>query len=120
MNNRLWNCKNPHQGAYKKVLCVCSAGLLRSPTAAIVLANPPFNFNTRSVGIDNDHALIKVDEVLMVWADEIVVMTHDQGVKMRSVTDKPVYSFDIPDNYSYRDPALIKLIEEKALNLWPQ
>ena len=48
--NRLGNSKNPYQGDFKKVLCVCSAGLLRSPTAAWVLSNAPFNFNTREIG----------------------------------------------------------------------
>ena len=43
--NRLANTQNKYQGKYKKVLCVCSAGLLRSPTAALVLSQEPFNFN---------------------------------------------------------------------------
>lgn len=28
--NAMGNAANPYQGNYKKVLCVCSAGLLRS------------------------------------------------------------------------------------------
>ncbi len=35
--NRWGNIDNPYQGSAKKVLCVCSAGMLRSPTAANVL-----------------------------------------------------------------------------------
>ena len=35
--NQLANINNPYQGKSKKVLCLCSAGLLRSPTAANVL-----------------------------------------------------------------------------------
>ena len=77
MNNRLYNCKNPYQGDAKKVLCVCSAGLLRSPTAAVVL-NREYGYNTRACGTEVGHALIPLDETLMHWADEIVVMDRDQ------------------------------------------
>jgi predicted protein tyrosine phosphatase len=75
--NRLGNCTNPYQGNTKKVLCVCSAGLLRSPTAAVVLSQEPFNYNTRAAGISTDYALVQVDDVLVTWADEIVCMDEN-------------------------------------------
>ena len=78
--NRLHNVKNPHQGTAKKVLCICSAGLLRSPTAAIVLSQDPFNFNTRSAGCNPDYALQPVDNVLIEWSDEIIVMEKEHLV----------------------------------------
>ena len=59
--NRLANTHNPYQGDFKKVLCVCSAGLLRSPSTAFVLSQDPFNFNTIAAGINEDYALIVVD-----------------------------------------------------------
>lgn len=113
--NRLGNCKNPFQGSYKKVLCVCSAGLLRSPTAALVLSQEPFNFNTRAAGISNEYALILVDQVLISWADEIVVMTKEQRHKIEVLLHKmgipkSVVCLDIPDNFAYRDAELQKLI----------
>lgn len=108
--NRLHNCKNPYQGAFKKVVCVCSAGLLRSPTAAVVLSQPPFNFNTRAVGLVSDYALIPLDECLLGWADEIVCMSEKQAEVIRSITDKPVINLDIDDCYAYRDPKLVELI----------
>ena len=61
--NKLHNLRNPFQGEAKKVLCVCSAGLLRSPTAAIILQRD-YGFNTRSCGINPDYALIDFDEIL--------------------------------------------------------
>ena len=64
--NALWNCKNPYQGRDKRVLCVCSAGLLRSPTIAKVLVMN--GYNTRSCGC-RDYALIQIDNVLIEWAD---------------------------------------------------
>lgn len=69
-NNRIFNSGNPNQGDYKRMLCVCSAGLLRSPTTAYVLSQAPYNYNTRAAGLVADFALIPVDEVLLRWAEE--------------------------------------------------
>jgi len=107
--NRMHTAKNPYQDNYKRVLCVCSAGLLRSPTAAVVLSRPPFNYNTRAAGIES-YALIKVDEILLHWADEVVCMTQDQCDKLLTMTTKPVVCLDIKDDYSYRDPILMEEI----------
>jgi predicted protein tyrosine phosphatase len=120
----MFNAGNPHQGAHKRVLCVCSAGLLRSPTAAVVLSQEPFNFNTRAVGIEESYALVPVDEVLIAWADEIVVMTkqHRDLLVAEFGTDgdfdpDPVFAkikvLNIPDDFAYRDPELMKLIAER-------
>jgi len=111
--NKLAVIKNSYQGDYKKVLCVCSAGCLRSPTAAVVLANEPFNFNTRSAGIDDVIAIIKVDDVLLSWADEIVCMDSYQAMRLGERTKKPIITLDIGDIYGYRDPELIQLIKER-------
>lgn len=122
MNNRLYNVGNPYQGDYKRVLCVCSAGLLRSPTAAVVLSQEPYNYNTRAVGIETEHALVPVDTALLKWADEIVVMTPEHKDRIEYMLDKflkndthpkEVVLLDIPDSYAYRDPELIKLIKER-------
>jgi predicted protein tyrosine phosphatase len=111
--NRLHNMTNPHQGAYKRVLCICSAGLLRSPSAAVVLSQKPFNFNTRAAGLDTDFALVAVDEYLLAWADEVVCMTTSQAVNLIDMTDKPVICLDIPDDFGYRDPKLMKIIAKQ-------
>ncbi len=118
MNNRIWNCKNPNQGDFKKVLCVCSAGLLRSPTAALILSSDPYNYNTRAAGIDKGHALIPVDDVLLTWADEVVCMTDEQSVDLslwmaRLNLKTKVICLYISDSYAYRDPKLAELIVEK-------
>ncbi|HET8689257.1 MAG TPA: hypothetical protein VFM18_21810 [Methanosarcina sp.] len=113
--NALWNCKNPHQGDFKKVLCVCSAGLLRSPTIAYVLANK--GFNTRAVGVF-DYALIQVDPVLIEWADIIVFASqeHHHAV-MEYVEDKKKFVLDIPDMYEFRNPELVKIIEQRLVEV---
>lgn len=118
MNNRIHNSTNPHQGRYKRVLCVCSAGLLRSPTAAVVLSQEPYNYNTRAAGLEADYALIPVDKVLLSWADEVVCMTADQAYRLKNLLFDnglaiPVKCLNIDDNFAYRDPELMKLIAER-------
>ena len=113
--NRLANCNNRFQGKYKRVLCICSAGLLRSPTAAWVLSQEPYNYNTRAAGLTPEFALIPVDEVLLMWADEIVCMSRKQAVEIRNLLgdeERPVVVLELPDNFGYRDPELIRMIRE--------
>jgi predicted protein tyrosine phosphatase len=111
VNNRLWNCQNPSQGKFKRVLCVCSAGLLRSPTVAWFLSNEPYNFNTRAAGLDVGHALIPVDDVLIGWADEIVCMDERQAKALTERTSKPVINLRISDNFEYRDKGLLHILK---------
>lgn len=117
MMNRLHNCKNPHQGDFKKVLAVCSAGLLRSPTIAYVLSQPPYNFNTRACGI-YDYALIPLDPVLLTWAEEIVCAEDEHAQIVKRALDHhkipavPVVALNIPDVYEYRNPKLVALISQ--------
>jgi predicted protein tyrosine phosphatase len=110
--------QNPYQGDFKRVLCVCSGGILRSPTAALILSQPPYSFNTRAAGI-LDYALIKVDRHLVGWAQEIVCMEHKHARAVEQLLGQsehypnqgqPIKVLEIPDNYNYRDPDLIKLI----------
>lgn len=114
--NRMGVVLNPYQGEYKRVLCVCSGGVLRSPTTAWLLSQEPYNFNTRSAGTE-DYALIAVDEALLLWAQEIVVMETRHAVKVNALLLKygmqtPVKVLHIPDNFQYRNPKLIKRIQE--------
>lgn len=126
--NRIANVGNRFQGQYKRVLCVCSAGLLRSPTAALVLSQDPFNFNTRAVGISREYGLIPIESVHIHWADEIVTMENRHTeivqnlIKNIGLLDSApkIIQLDIQDDYAYRDPTLIELIKntynEKAKN----
>lgn len=105
---------------FKRMLTVCSGACLRSPTAAVVLSQDPFNFNTRAVGMDDEYAIVQMDPVLMEWADEIVVME----LWMKQVIDQrfedhgtTIYVLDIPDRFEYRDPELIKLIKDRYLEV---
>lgn len=119
--NRLANTKNAYQGKMKKVLAVCSAGLLRSPTIAWVLSNEPYNCNTRAAGISNEYALVVLDLPLVEWADEIVCADKDHVFSVKELLknenisdpDKPVHCLDLPDQFRTRDPILVKLIKDK-------
>jgi len=114
-NNALWNCKNPNQGVFKKVLCVCSAGLLRSPTIAWVMGNN--GYNTRACGV-HDYALIEIDEVLLEWADLIVCANTDIfDIVTRKTHNKDIADLKLPDQFEYREPTLVRLIEEKLKEL---
>lgn len=112
--NRIANATNPFQGKHKRVLCVCSAGLLRSPTAALVLSQEPYNYNTRAAGLTAEFALVPVDRVLLHWAEEVVCMSQEQAEHLRDLIgeEKPIVVLNIPDIYGYRDPELIEKIRE--------
>lgn len=118
--NRLSNCHNRYQGKYQRALCVCSAGLLRSPTAAFVLSQEPYNWNTRAVGVTKDYALIHIDEVHVAWADIILCMGLEQELYISqnfNVDGTPIYNLNIPDDFTYRDPELIEIIKSRIAEL---
>jgi predicted protein tyrosine phosphatase len=122
--NRLHNVNNPNQGRSKKVLCICSAGLLRSPTIAWVLSNAPYNFNTRAAGAVEEYALVPVDEVLLQWADVVVFADKDHKRmvewKHEGLLDTIEHHvLDIPDIHKFRAPQLVTIIEEKVKEIFP-
>jgi predicted protein tyrosine phosphatase len=121
--NRLGNVGNRFQGEFRRVLCVCSAGLLRSPTLAEILSQPPFNFNTRAVGTSEEFALIPIDMAHVAWADDIVVFNVQQFDVVNELLDcaemngferATVHIFPVEDNFSFRDPTLVKILKELA------
>lgn len=121
--NQLGNAHNTFQGKAKRVLCICSAGMLRSPTAANVL-HREFGFNTRSAGI-SDFALVPVSEVLLEWADQIVCMNDDHkrqllfdclplmGAEGVRQLEKDVVALGIPDEFEFMNEELQKIILER-------
>lgn len=118
--NRIHNVSNPYQGDTKKVLCVCSAGLLRSPTLAHLLSGDPWNYNTRAVGTDVGHALIPLEVVHLVWADLIICMNGEQEHYIKEMQNSikwkvraKVVCINVPDTFEYREPALLELLKER-------
>ena len=120
--NQLANVHNRYQGNYKKVLFVCSAGLLRSATAAHVFSAEPYNFNTRTVGVALEYALNPVNEALMEWADNIFLMESEHYHDIHDIFGEEIFNeykqkmvvLDVPDNFRYRDERLVKILKEKV------
>lgn len=119
MNNRLHNLTNPHQGKEKRVLALCSAGLLRSPTVAWVLSNDPWNYNTRAAGVNLEYALIPVDVGLITWADEIICVEKAVENQLKwfaednkiNLTSAHIVTLAIPDHYKRRSSKLVEIIK---------
>lgn len=106
---------NPYQGIHKKVLFVCSAGILRSATAARLYVH---KYNTRCAGTDLDKALVPLSERLMDWADEIVFVNPDNAKVAWDYFDMEKYLgfikvLHIEDQYPHMDPELIKEFEKQ-------
>jgi predicted protein tyrosine phosphatase len=125
--NKMMVVKNNFQGNALRVLCVCSGGVLRSPTAAEVLNRPPFDFNTRSCG-SADYALVPLTEELALWADEVVVFdtghmqafmdVFHEATKHEEATCPMVHVMNIEDDYNFRDPELVRMLTEKFKELF--
>jgi predicted protein tyrosine phosphatase len=113
--NRLANCLNEYQGAFMRVLTVCSAGLLRSPTIARVLIRNFDNVNARPVGTSKDYALIPLDEVHLKWSHLIICANQEvredvEHALNEANIDRKVIDLGIPDQYGFGDPELEKII----------
>ena len=114
---------NPYQGNDPRVLFVCSAGLLRSPTCAKVAAEQ--GFNTRSCG-SHSYALIPISANLVAWADHIVfvneenvgeaIYTFEDYPHILNSLEKKSVIWDLPDVYEYNDPKLVSLIKDWLAN----
>lgn len=110
---------NECQGNYSRILFVCSAGMLRSATAAYVGAL--MGYNTRACGSES-YALIPISVNLIHWAQSIFFVNeynylstketfaHDTDILEQLEAKSNVW--DIDDIYNYRSPTLIHIIEE--------
>ena len=102
---------------YVNILFVCSENRLRSPTAAAVFSDYE-NVETISAGTNSD-ASTPVSGDLIEWADAILVMEKSHRVKVSKkfqtlLKDKKLAVLDIPDNYEFMDPDLVRLLKVKV------
>lgn len=116
--NRRWTCSNPDQGNDLKVLCVCSTGLLRSPTMARLLCRQFENVNPRAVGVSQDHALVPMDDVHLHWADVVLCADRDHFATVDERLaelglEKEVHCLNVPDNYGFGDKMLESILSTK-------
>ncbi len=109
---------NTYQGPRKRLLFVCSAGMLRSPTAAAVATR--MGYNARSCGTGN-YALIRLSANLIYWAEHIYFVNEENYHEaldllkgnndlLEELADKHTV-WDIPDNYEYMNPDLVSILD---------
>lgn len=110
---------NPYQGTAKRLLFVCSAGLLRSPTGASLYNKK--GYNTRSCG-SSSYALIPLSANLIAWADKIIFVNVENAHQAANTFHKTSVEedlirkqivLDIPDNYDYNNPELQQHFEQQ-------
>ena len=116
--NQMYNISNSFQGNTKKVLCICSAGLLRSATLQNTLIRE-YGYNVRNCGTEESYALIPISEALIHWADEIVFVNKanfrsvELDLMEQQIDMSKVFVLDIPDNYSFNDPVLVEICKQQ-------
>jgi predicted protein tyrosine phosphatase len=101
----------------KRVLFVCSQNRLRSPTAEQVFAARD-DLEVTSAGLNHD-AENPVTPELVEWAEIIFVMEKAQRSRLpkrfkRQLGGARVVCLDIPDDYEFMDPELIRLLEARV------
>ncbi|WP_141455467.1 low molecular weight protein tyrosine phosphatase family protein [Pseudoxanthomonas sp. z9] len=101
----------------RKVLFICSQNRLRSPTAEQVFADWP-GVEAASAGLNND-AENPLTPELLKWADLVFVMERAHRNKLSSrfrahLGRQRIVCLDIPDEYDYMDPMLIRLLRMKV------
>jgi len=101
----------------KNLLFICSRNKLRSPTAEAVFS--VWNgIETDSAGLNPDADVLLSSEQLE-WADIIFVMEKKHKTKLiksfsKYLKNKKIICLDIPDNYKFMQPELVKLLEAKV------
>ena len=110
---------NPFQGNDIRALCVCSVGILRSPTLANVLLKKG-GYNVRACGSDINLALIPISANLINWANIIFFVNHENFKDALEVFEntpefdmikKKAICLNIEDSHDYNHPRLIRQLE---------
>lgn len=106
----------------KRVLFVCGKNRLRSPTAEQVFSTWP-GLEVSSAGVNSD-----ADEPLtgemVAEADLIFVMEKAHRAKLARrfksyLKSARVICLDIPDDYAFMDPELIRILEARVPKFLP-
>jgi predicted protein tyrosine phosphatase len=101
----------------RRVLFVCQLNRARSATAERLFCKRP-ELEVCSAGTSED-ALVRVNERMLDWADLVFAMDHEQRQSMEQLfPDHPalaqVICLDIPDDYGFLHPELVRLLEERV------
>ncbi len=95
------------------VLFVCNQNKHRSKTAEELFKE---EFNTKSAGLYNPRPINAKD---LSWADLVFVMEEEQRQELAKrfpqlYLQKRILSLEIPDEYTYGDPQLKRLLRRKV------
>ena len=106
----------------KNVLFVCSQNRLRSPTAEQVFASRN-DIEVASAGLDRTCGNPVTPE-LLEWAAIVFVMEKDHRRKLSArfgpfLKSAKVICLDIPDDYAFMDPALVRILEARVPRFLP-
>lgn len=100
-----------------RALFICTQNRLRSPTAEQVFATWP-GVETDSAGVGND-ADVPLSPEQLAWAEIVFVMEKVHRSRLskqfqRHLNGKRIVCLDIPDDYAYMQPELVRLLEKKV------
>ena len=106
----------------RHVLFICSQNRLRSPTAEQVFSGY-LGIECASAGLSND-AENPLTPELVEWAELIFVMEMAHLTKLSSqfkryLGNKRIVCLDIPDEYEFMDPMLVRLLKAKVTRFLP-
>jgi|SRR3989338_58489 len=95
-----------------KLLFICNQNKHRSKTAELLFKK---DYETKSAGLYNEKP---VTESQLKWADILLVMEEEQRAEIakrfpKLYLQKRILSLNIPDIYSFNQPELIELLNEK-------
>lgn len=98
-----------------RVVFVCGRNQWRSPTAERVYRDDP-RLDVRSAGVSSS-AKRRLSAKDLAWADLVVVMENAHRSRIREQFRNepdlpPIKSLDIPDDYQFMDPDLVRLLRE--------
>ncbi|GJM22141.1 MAG: phosphotyrosine protein phosphatase [Planctomycetota bacterium] len=98
------------------LLFVCGRAQWRSPTAERMFARDP-RYASRARGL-SPKAARTLQRRDVEWADVLFVMEHTQATRLRAahrdaLAGKPLHVLEIPDDYRYMDPELVRVLHER-------
>lgn len=106
-----------HPRPATRLLFVCRLNRHRSATAERLFCKRQ-DLDVRSAGTSED-AMVRVNERMLDWADVIFTMDELQQKDLKQMFPQHpavdrVICLDIPDVFSFNDPELVQLLEERV------
>ncbi len=106
-----------HAAPARRVLFICRVNRHRSATAERIFCKRS-DLDVRSAGTSED-ALVRVNARMLEWAEVIFTMDDQQREALeRMFPSHPALDrlncLNIPDDYTFLDPTLVQMLEEKV------